>query len=623
MALLVLAAGGVGLFVWSRQMDEACVGGPGGLDVCVVSDMAKLPNHGPVPAEPWLFDPRSRRPAITLEAARDETVAFQVVLRGESRVMVRLEVSDLRGPDVIRASADARRFLAHYVRVDPGGFEWGPPSRVLPWPEHYPDALVPFEPTCGLEADVPDRPIDSFRVPPARGSNQAVWVDVHVPREKAAGTYRGRVAVRARGGQLEIPVSLRVHEATLPARPTLEAVAEVYHPYEGEGLGSDMRSPAWQRMARCVQRLAHQHRAVFIERSSEAIGPDPTAWAAYDLAFGAALDGSLFTREGGYVGPGASEPVAVWRTPWPQPYDGALERPLIDDEVRRYEQYAREWDEHASERGWSRTAFFAYVFDEIDGPQDSVGEGGEARQPSREYLAMAHEQIRRVQAALDAGARHARIDLLWTGHTDPGSWRQRPGLDLVGTIRRWAPSGEAASPSFLSERVRSGEKAWFYHAGHPHLGVHSINASGIELRAWGAIAVRYGLGGHLVWAANFSDPRRPYDHPSYRRDDDRFGNGTLFYPGARLATIGLPARAEPVPSMRLKAWRSGLQDADLVALARAAGHGAEAKRLLDALVPRALADARGPAAWPDDTGAWHQFHRRLLELAGSEYAPGP
>lgn len=281
----------------------------------------------------------------------------------------------------------------------------------------------------------------------------------------------------------------------------------------------------------------------------------------------------------------------------------------------RYERVARAWHEHVTRRGWDATHFFAYVFDEVDGP----GPRGAGRNAAsqRNYVAMTHEQMRRVQAALDRGAPDHRIDLLWTSHSTPAQWAGDEELDLVGVIRLWAPAAEAAPPAFLEERVSQGEGAWFYHGGHPHIGVHAINASGIDMRTWGLVAARYGLSGQLVWAVNLGDRDDPYNKPSYHPKDDRFGNGTMVYPGAMLDQIGFEPAPGPIPSMRLKAWRRGLQDAELVKLARIAGRGAEVDRLLREYFPAALADARGEATWPRDPAAWHQFRERLLALAAS------
>jgi len=54
-----------------------------------------------------------------------------------------------------------------------------------------------------------------------KGQNQPIWVDVHVPKNVAAGIYRGQLSVFARGGISErIPVNVTVWDFTLPDGPT-------------------------------------------------------------------------------------------------------------------------------------------------------------------------------------------------------------------------------------------------------------------------------------------------------------------------------------------------------------------------------------------------------------------
>jgi hypothetical protein len=589
------------------------------LEVCAVSDMAKLPNHGEVPLEGVGLD--LRRGPLRLDAARNETVGFQLILKNLAKTSARVQVTldDLAGDNGARieAKTHTERFLAHYVRVDPGGYTWGPRSEVLPWPEFYPDALIPFESRCGE----PQTLIESFEVSSGQGANQAVWLDIYVPKNLPPGDYRGQVHLQADRATLDIPVNLQVWEATLPDRPSLDAVGELYRAYEQEGAGQEIGSDAWRRMAHCYQRLAHRHRMVFIERTDRILGPvsdadagQPQAWEDYDRVYGAILTGELFTAKHGYTGPGENTPVNVWRTPWPQTINRRIERPLADGEIQQYATLARHWAQHSSARGWNRTRYFAYVFDEVDGPTDTDANVDQAAASEQRYLKMAHGEMRRLQQALDAGAGSHRIDLLWTSHTNPAVWEGKTDIDLSGTIRLWCPNARAADPAFLRKRARQGERSWFYHAGHPAIGVHAINASGIEMRTWGLAAARYGLQGQLMWALNYGDPEDPYRYPSYRRQDDRFGNGVLVYPGALLPRIGRKASPGPIPSMRLKAWRTGLQEADLVQLARAKGRGEEVDRLLTRYIPEALAEAKGKAAWSSNPADWYDFHRELLEL---------
>jgi len=68
----------------------------------------------------------------------------------------------------------------------------------------------------------------------------------------------------------------------------------------------------------------------------------------------------------------------------------------------------------------------------------------------------------------------------------------------------------------------------------------------------------------------------------------------------------------------LKAWRRGLQDAELILLARKAGHVKEVDQMLKGLVPTALSEGKGNTSWSDDPEEWINFRRRLLELASGK-----
>ncbi len=80
------------------------------------------------------------------------------------------------------------------------------------------------------------------------------------------------------------------------------------------------------------------------------------------------------------------------------------------------------------------------------------------------------------------------------------------------------------------------------------------------------------------------------------------GDGTLLYP-SRPDVLG-GTHPFPVESIRLKIVRDALEDAELVALARAAGEDRLADRLLARLVPT----ARG---WERRPGPWLAAHRQL------------
>ena len=158
------------------------------------------------------------------------------------------------------------------------------------------------------------------------------------------------------------------------------------------------------------------------------------------------------------------------------------------------------------------------------------------------------------------------------------------------------------------------------------------------LRTWGTICWRYGLSGSFWWAVDLSDRTDPLSKPIYNPRETRWGNGVLFYSGARLPDIGFPAIDGPLSSLRMKAYRRGLQDYEYCWLLAQKGKRAVADGLIREVIPVALAEAvgagnrtsveaseaadRGGQAgrrtasmqtppWRTDVEAWYRMHEEL------------
>lgn len=586
-------------FLQAPSQSNHCIEVESDLQLCALSDMAKpsLEQHSVSEHDNYAI---SKGP-LKLHAARNEVVAFQWQLTGPGRAGLTVEVSafqaaaisDEKSPPVVS------QFLAHFHHVDRGGYSWGPETDVLPWPAHYPDALIPQVHTCSGRTLYRGIPVAS-----AEQAQTLLWQDIYIPKSLTLGLYTAQATLKRAGDALiQVPIELNVWPVSLPDENSIDAIGELYRTYRMEGVGENPDTQNWRAMSNCYQQMAHAHRSTFLERNP-VMPSNEQQWQDYASHYGDMLDGDLFSAERGFQGPGQDTPVSVWRTPWPQPFDMKLEGALAYADIRLYESKAQQWAHLAQQNNWDFSRWFAYVFDEVDGPGHS----------DNSYLAMAHQQMALVQDAIDAGSGDESIDLLWTSHSNPAKWRDDPDIDLRGKIRLWAPNAHAAEADFLAEQSLKGDRTWFYHSGHPAVGAHVINASGIELRTWGVIAARYNIDGVLMWAVNLGNDDKPFADPSYKPDDDRFGNGVLVYPGQQLPKIGFPAAKGAIPSVRLKSWRRGLQDYELVQLA-AEQHPEQTAQLLQQMIPQALAQGTGKAAWSSDPADWIAFKLKLLELA--------
>lgn len=582
--------------------------------VCAASESAKHARSEAITLEHPSFDLRNG--VVNITAARNETVAFQLIVQRthpastNEAQQLKLEAAawvDSQSSLPVTDVLTTHWFAAHYHYVDKGGYQWGPKSKVRPWPAYYPDALVPNHGRCSVSAT----PIfNATNLDLEVGDNQSFWFDVYVPKTLPVGTYNQSISITVEGATTTVPIQLEVFPASLPDKPTIAAVGEIYRAYLLEGAGTELNTDAYKQMSHCYQQIAHQHRTVFFERVvTDSTQPE---WPAYQQIVEPILSGDLFTKEEGYLGPGENTPVSVWRTPWQQEINIEHTQRITKDDLNKLERDAASWRDFIVSIDAKNTDYFAYIFDEVDGPDDTMEPDERVR-----YITDVHDDMDAVQQAIDEGAgTDLRIDLLWTSHSNPSQWQDNPALDLTGKIRLWAPNASAADVPFLQERQADGNKIWFYHSGHPAIGVHSINASGIEMRTWGVVGAKYGFDGQFKWAVNLGSNERPFAEPSYKPDDDRFGNGVFVYPGNQLPKIGYPATPGPIPSMRLKAWRRGLQDAELIHLVRQHAEPSEVEQMeksLSALIPRALSEGRRKAAWSDDTKDWIDFRNALLE----------
>lgn len=168
-------------------------------------------------------------------------------------------------------------------------------------------------------------------------------------------------------------------------------------------------------------------------------------------------------------------------------------------------------------------------------------------------------------------------------------------------------------PAIRAEREGRGEQFWTYNGKPPQAGALTLDTENGGLRTWGWIAERYELPLWYAWEGLYFSDRyngggaTDVMHDSVTFDERRhggtdFGNGdgVLAYPG-------------PLPSIRLKSLRRGLEDRLLLEQLRACGAGDEADRIVRSVVPRALADAESKPSWPADEAAWSRAHDQVLD----------
>jgi hypothetical protein len=588
---------------------------------------------------------------IHLDSAGNEVVAFQAILQADRREdQLRVELSDLKGPAMLRVNHEIHAFLAHYIQAIDAGYSWGPGSKgVLPWRHRkWPDVLVPFsDPYSENMREI----IRMIRIDPRRHRNQSVWFDVFIPRDSPPGRYIGNLHVYQRDQIIHnLPVVLQVHGFNLPDTTSTDAWTQIYREsgimFDTGIKFRDHPDAFWEIYKRYIQ-LAHAHRIVATMRAGE--GPSPArpdgqpanrshhpwqgGWQLYSPWVDTILKGSLFEQEAGYYGPCMGKGPSFYPAPFIESFYGFTS---LQDHLARHDrdislELRNIWKANASDfyqeikrRDWEDIRFLAYIFDEVDSPRDTGEE--EAFTVDPEQIIDTYRAAVQVQEALDEGTGGKRIiQLMWTTHADLEARGLVGGIELRNSLSWFAPNAHALNLGFYDGKTRHpAGKLWFYHSGHPATGNHTINQLGIDMCLWGLLCRRYPVDGAFMWSGMFfaEDYRsagfNPYDHPVYKYGETRWGNGVLFYPGSRLKMIGtLDNIKGPVPGMRMKAWRSGLQLVEYCRLADTAGAEDEVNRLLKDLIPSAFSEAdlmTGRASWRKNPNEYYRLKEALISL---------
>jgi hypothetical protein len=528
---------------------------------------------------------------ITLFAARNEIVAFQVIVEADDRGVASLKASlpDLRGPAgaIVYEPPGAdptqyvgrpiQLFSVHYLNVTKetrAEWAWKPGSPAAPrdptgW---KPVVLVP-------ENARPGRGGFPLRVEPNR--NQALWVEVYTGRARPAGTYRGTVTLTADGQAHVLPIDLQVLDFTLPDENSLRAMV-YYEPEQPELYQGRNLDPAFHR-------FAHRQRVELVH--------------AYDQAqVTAALgrfDGRDFTKANGYEGPGEG-------------VGNSIVPPTFYGPGRAYEERASAWK--ASD-AWmtflGRTLPTATTFLYL---------------PDEPYPAE-YPHVRQI-------AENVR--------SNPGPGSRLPTFvtkriipELAGAIDIWCVPPQAYDIAAADAERKRGHRVWFYNGGRPQGPTLVIDAPATDARvvAWAAFKhdvdiyfywhgvhwrhnpQKQGERNQNVWADpitfdNRGQPRKPIDDQGYIN-----GDGGLLYPGEeRIHPEEDRGLAGPCSTVQLANLRRGLQDHLYLTLARKLGLEAEVRAAVSAVVPKVFSDA-GETVGFAETGDTFEAARRTLAMA--------
>lgn len=463
----------------------------------------------------------------------------------------------------------------------------------------YPEIAVPMEWS------------GAFKIPASK--SQSVWADIYIPKTAAPGTYTGTVSVLENGAvSASIPVQLRVRNFVLPDEPASKTMlflgyADISRRYTGTAYPNDNTAQA-TRLRKVRDRhflVAHRHKISIIDSHE---GPEVWSQDAPRAHWVGKLNGSFFTAENGYAGPGEGVGNNVFSVgtygSWNWKTGNAS---TMKTRAGNWEKWFRD-NSPTTER-------FLYLIDE-----------------STNYS----------QTEQWAGWAKGVIDTFATLNL-PSAVNNVPSLNIAASWFAVAPTSWGdAHQVVLNDPTK---RFYMYNGKRPASGSFATEDDGVALRqvAWAQYKMKVhrwffwestyynnyqgGTGQTNVFqsAHTFGGNGTVNNVRGQTGWNHSNGDGVLFYPG--IDTV-FPAESYgmegPIASLRMKLWRRGIQDVDYIALA-AQKSPARVQQIVNAMVPKALweygvSDPNDPTwtrtdvSWSVDPDAWEAAREELADI---------
>jgi len=532
---------------------------------------------------------------ITLRAARNETVAFQLIVeRGTSAPLkkINVEIGALRNSSNVEIpSANIDLFKEWYVNVEKRSAQNY--SLGTGW---YPDALIPCSHWTGrlfprsymLPFDIPDQ-LNNISL---EQRSQALWVDIYVPRDRAqapAGVYHSSIKIHSPQGEETVQLKLVLWDFALSDENHVGG--DIHTDTELHTFTPELELKYYQLIRRHRLVLGEVGYAPDIQVKDTKVDID---WSSYDNRLSKYLDGSAFTRQYGYDGPGYGLPIELLVLPfdahptndyynsrhigWPYGKEWKFYRPwpidLPDGKVTpAYTEVWREtykkFEEHIEQHpAWDKTKFIVFLLS-LD---ESYDEGS------------VKELLYYGGLLRESGAKRLKFRI-------DGSYP----MDTMDQLAKVVDIVILGVRSYVPDRVKrlrqQGIDDWFY------TGMGNTDGDPLGCRALAWTSWKYGAKSWAIWEMDFNS-LRAWQYPATyteRNGEVQNGQGFLVYRGE---TMGLD---EPVASIRLKLMRRGSQDYEYLWLLSQKNGG---KNEADAMAASIIHEPMGKDASWGSPGMW-------------------
>ena len=508
---------------------------------------------------------------IKLTCARNETVGFFLLIESGGIALHNLTLSadSLAGERLSLDVSSLKFFRVLYIK----------PNRAPGWHikavhpvdryDRLPDILIPAEAPLGGQP---------YTI--AAGQELLMWVDVVIPTSADPGQYYSTIRVLAGENTLaQIPLLLKILPFQLPddvgvsllGPVRLQALLGHHLQINGEPFAPDrvLRSgPLYEESSHLVRQtllMLQQHRisplltGVYPIAKLNDLGDLLVEWDDYDELVGSFVDSRLYPNQ---------PEVQHWLIPFDETFPStpsydALSSPKF---ARKLRQYFVECERHFKERGWFNRSFVLL-------PPARTQYTSRSFKTCRSYAEIARLASEDLRLATTLPPQDLR----------PYGWESYPYTDLTGQVGIWCPKAQFFDPMVLAQPQFRHTGKWFQLDRPPFSGTLDLTADETFVRVIPWQAAR--LGAEAVLLPTLNDWSDDFD---WKTTLDQLPNSTpLILPG-RLCGLDTP-----LPTLRLKMLRRGMQDLAYLHLCRQKGLHHTREIILRSLCRFAGADAYG------------------------------
>ena len=482
--------------------------------------------------------PTKTQSVIEIFSAKNEAETIQLAFKAKSKQTILVEPSSLVHSDGVSKidTTNIKTFLVDYVKISN---QTDSMSSFDFWPDPTPE-------------------IKGEKVEVAKNVVQPILIRYSIADNTKAGLYKGVIKIKSDSKIVNLPISLKVFDFSLPEKPALRSgFGDGYHYMaayykDPKNARAIVRNQIFEKLsvARCspYNSLSPKYKLVYPGNDKTKQPKVVFDWVGFDnivknITNKHNFNAQVLRLDG--IGGGIHNNHVEGRTRGIESTNPHFEKVLID--------YLTQINTHIVENGW-QDLFYTYTFDEPE-PTDY------------EFIKREISKIRKYLPSI-------KVMLTDT-----------PVAELSDYVDIWCPVSrnfDITKPALCKNK-----EVWWYicmQPIQPYAGMF-VDHAGIDLRVWLWQTYKYGIDGILIWQISYLTSPTAYPNSLQNVYDDpmswmqgygvpigekrRWGNGDgrLFYPPISTKNGSLAEVGEDfVETLRLEILREGIEDYEYLKL---------------------------------------------------------